>query len=58
MERPQPGEHAQAETLVCDERSVAGLPDRLAWPVAAPIVIGLSLLLWTGLGAAVRGLMG
>lgn len=34
------------------------MPDRLGWKVALPIIAGLSLLLWLGVAALVRLLLG
>ena len=37
---------------------VRALPDRLSWKVALPIILGLSLLLWLGVVALARLLLG
>jgi hypothetical protein len=33
------------------EFQAASMPQRLAWPAAALVIVGLSLLLWSSIGA-------
>ena len=51
MKSLQNGERTGAAQTTASKRiPAAHLPERLPWPAAALIILGISLLLWFGLG--------
>ncbi|WP_158295549.1 hypothetical protein [Crenalkalicoccus roseus] len=55
---PENGRGAEGVKAIPNRIAPLRLPERLAWPAAALLILGISLLLWTLLGFLLVALIG